>query len=91
VTPINKQNNTKKRYISVYDIKPLPLDENTSLGTSLQALMPIGGKPLPTLRDVTTEQLVSKEDPNELYTDVLKIGEGYVQANLSSRPLFRTA
>lgn len=53
VTPINKQNNTKKRYISVYDIKPLPLDENTSL-----------------------EQLVSKEDPNELYTDVLKIGEG---------------
>lgn len=39
--------------------------------------MPISGKPLPTLCDVTTEQLVSKEDPNELYTDVLKIGEGY--------------
>lgn len=35
MTPINKQNNAKKRYISVYDIKPLPLDENTSLGMPL--------------------------------------------------------
>lgn len=43
MTPINKQSSSSKRSISVYDIKPLPLDENTSLGAVKLELAPLQG------------------------------------------------